>query len=943
MIKIAHMADIQVRALKRHKEFVAHFENLYASLREQNPDIIAICGDIAHQKLIMSPELVAILSDLFKNLSEIAPLHLIAGNHDALIGQESRLDVLTPIVDNLKNQYPIYYYKHSGIYPIDDNHEFVVFGCLDDEEDWPKKHEINKNKVNIGLYHGMVDGCVLDNGFVMSNTGYGLDYFMDFVDYLLMGDIHKRQSFANGRAQYSGSNPQQNYAESRDKGYLIWNIKDKDDFEAKFNELPNVCPFYTIKLDDQLDFKSIPSEDIKKGSRIRIICREVNVAEKKEIREKIQALFEPIEIKFHDQSNISAKDVVIDGKEAKADSLENVEIQEKLIKNHLKQYNLSKSILDLICELNRKYDKDVKAQDDTLKNVVVNLQEMRFSNMMSFGEDNVFNFAENKGLIGVMGSNGVGKSSVLVDIPLYCLCNKISKKGVVKNDLLINDTKDTCSADITATINKDTLKINRSTSVYLKAGKKKKEPVYQGKTDVDFKVYRNGSVIDMNGSERSETDKHIKSFIGDMETLTRTSIAPQWQLLGLLDAGGTDRLKIISSYFGIDAFEKKHALAKEDQRDIKALIKSVDGIDFEKEIIKLQEEIDEKNTELDEIKSANVILEAKKEKLSNELARMEILQENTALMEKLSKFKSVLRDLETKRSFYEKNKQKIEKNIARLGNYSCISNANCSLLVELKSNKESLEESNQEIEAAKNKIDISKKKIKEIEAQIVREKEEKKESDKQKQLRSELNNTTREIRSHAANESTLIRAMAKLEGQIEGVEKQKKTFYDNKDRFDAYDYYLKAMAKDGIVKKIISDNVGIINKELDKILSETVSFRAEIASERNGKEVEIFFIPNRGEKRRIELCSGMQKSIVAVALRIVLVRITTLPKLNVLILDEPISALDDEHMESFSKLLDYAKNYFDTIFIISHNEQIKGFCDTTYMIEFDERGYARIY
>ena len=99
---IHHISDIQIRNLKRHKEYEEVFERTYEEVRKNKDNAVAyIGGDIAHSKTDMSPELVDQLSRLFKNLADIVPTIIIAGNHDCNLNNLSRLDVLTPIVNNL--------------------------------------------------------------------------------------------------------------------------------------------------------------------------------------------------------------------------------------------------------------------------------------------------------------------------------------------------------------------------------------------------------------------------------------------------------------------------------------------------------------------------------------------------------------------------------------------------------------------------------------------------------------------------------------------------------------------------------------------------------------------------------------------------------------------------------------------------------------------------
>ena len=64
---IHHISDIQIRNLKRHKEYEQVFEGLYYEVRKNKDNAVAyIGGDIAHSKTDMSPELIDQLSRLFK-------------------------------------------------------------------------------------------------------------------------------------------------------------------------------------------------------------------------------------------------------------------------------------------------------------------------------------------------------------------------------------------------------------------------------------------------------------------------------------------------------------------------------------------------------------------------------------------------------------------------------------------------------------------------------------------------------------------------------------------------------------------------------------------------------------------------------------------------------------------------------------------------------------
>ena len=149
--KIYHIADVHVRNVKRHKEYQLVFKRLYSYIKKTKTSnsIIYVAGDIVHAKTDMSPELVAVVSDFFKKLSDLAPTIVITGNHDANLNNSSRLDALSPIIDNLAHPH-LHYLKNSGIYRVS-NIDFIVMSVFDDPKDFPDATQASN--VKIGLHH----------------------------------------------------------------------------------------------------------------------------------------------------------------------------------------------------------------------------------------------------------------------------------------------------------------------------------------------------------------------------------------------------------------------------------------------------------------------------------------------------------------------------------------------------------------------------------------------------------------------------------------------------------------------------------------------------------------------------------------------------------------------------------------------------------------------
>ena len=104
--KIYHIADVHVRNVKRHKEYQLVFKRLYSYIKKTRTknSLIYVAGDIVHAKTDMSPELVSVVSEFFKELSDLAPTIIITGNHDCNLNNSYRLDALSPIVKALNHQ-----------------------------------------------------------------------------------------------------------------------------------------------------------------------------------------------------------------------------------------------------------------------------------------------------------------------------------------------------------------------------------------------------------------------------------------------------------------------------------------------------------------------------------------------------------------------------------------------------------------------------------------------------------------------------------------------------------------------------------------------------------------------------------------------------------------------------------------------------------------------
>tara|TARA_R110000824_G_scaffold132070_1_gene294352 strand:- start:1467 stop:1916 length:450 start_codon:yes stop_codon:yes gene_type:complete len=147
------------------------------------------------------------------------------------------------------------------------------------------------------------------------------------------------------------------------------------------------------------------------------------------------------------------------------------------------------------------------------------------------------------------------------------------------------------------------------------------------------------------------------------------------------------------------------------------------------------------------------------------------------------------------------------------------------------------------------------------------------------------------------------------------------------------------MHSNGIAYDIIKRKLPVINDEISKVLANIVEF--EIFFESEDKKLDIFIKHPQYEPRPIEMGSGAEKTIAAMAIRLALLSVSSLPKSNIFIMDEPATALDAENMDGFVRILDMVKNYYQTVLLISHVDSLKDIADIAIDIE-KKRGFAHV-
>jgi DNA repair exonuclease SbcCD ATPase subunit len=157
-----------------------------------------------------------------------------------------------------------------------------------------------------------------------------------------------------------------------------------------------------------------------------------------------------------------------------------------------------------------------------------------------------------------------------------------------------------------------------------------------------------------------------------------------------------------------------------------------------------------------------------------------------------------------------------------------------------------------------------------------------------------------------------------------------------------YKIYLETFGKNGISKIIMKTMMPLINSELQRLMEDSSFFRLEVRiNDKN--EVDFIMIDNgTGIEKLMSSGSGYERTISSLALRSVLSKICSLPKPNIVVFDEVFGKVSNENLDMVLEFFVKIKDYFEKIFVISHNPMINQFADTIIKIK-KEDNISKVY
>ena len=1033
---IHHISDIQIRNLKRHKEYEEVFERTYREI-EKNKDnaVVYIGGDIAHSKTDMSPELVDQLSRLFKNLSDICPTIIIAGNHDCNLNNLSRLDVLTPIVNNL-NHPNLHYLKDSGVYKCADV-SFVVWDCWTKEDDFILADDV-EGDTKVVLFHGTVDRAETDLGFHLPSDVH-IDKFKGY-DLGLLGDIHKKQFLDKKETiAYCGSLVQQNHGEGLSHGYLLWDVPKR---KSEYIEIPNDYGYVTINIDGG----ELPQIDkMPKKARLRV---RVSNTTPTELKKCLAILHKTYGIK---EMMVSRTDAIynndrVRNKTITIGDVSDSDVQFNLIREYLdSNHHVTDEVMLKIKNINESLNQSIP-EEDVYRNVNWKIKTFEFDNMFSYGESNKVDFRKLNGIVGMFAPNASGKSSLL-DALSFCLFDTCTRAFRAEN--VLNNKKKNFYCKLNFEVDGQDYFIEKTAKKHRKGNVK---------VDIDFyTIDDTGEKVSMNGDQRRTTQVNIRKVIGTYDDFILTALSSQTNNSVFIEKTQKEKKTLLAQFMGLEIFDKLWTSANEEIREVSAILKNFKRNDWERElsdiknnkesfeekheklleaqevidknkklqedtvreltrklksidesisnIEELEDERDNLNNSIDSIKNQHIQADEKYQEriqtktelesrinhyeqnnITNEYNdAVEIDKRGSELKSDLEKLKQkvsvkiekikrlgdleydedcdycmknpfTLDAIETKKSI-DDDKEKVKDLLIRIDGYNKWYNNDWKKIQNAHTNfqetKNALEKITPLINESKQSTQLLDEKKKNYvnqlnfnEDKIQKYYEQEKDIVYNSNIEKEIKTTENELSDTNYKLDKVNREINSVYAEIKVLDTKRKNILDNIDKvadlekkYEAYEYYLDAVKRDGVPYELITKALPTIEGEVNNILSQLVDF--QMVFEMDGKNINNYIVYDNDNVWPLELSSGMERFISSLAIRVGLINVSNLPRSNFLAIDEGWGTMDSDNLNSVYNLFQYLKSQFQFTLIVSHIDSMRDAVDTLLEVK-KENGFSNI-
>ncbi len=446
--------------------------------------------------------------------------------------------------------------------------------------------------------------------------------------------------------------------------------------------------------------------------------------------------------------------------------------------------------------------------------------------------------------------------------------------------------------------------------------------LYNEYTDLQSQISENNNLLE-------NIDKEISQMNSKLEKLKKHEYDPNCKFC-------------MNNIFVKDAIEtKEHLAAKsKEQSSIKSKIDKLNKQlltkkykDIESRYQKLEEAQENNNKNQVQIKDLNHQLALLKKELesitktideyNSELSNIEhnkkLLEEIESTEEEIENIKNLISD--------EYNNYKTLKN--KIAELDTLTNEKKDKINKFEIKINQLKEKNKElvstIDNMKEYIE-ARKNNKAIELEI-------------NEIKERITKSQNEIKKYTSTKDSLLENICFLKKEIELYESHSDEIKQLEKETTLYKNYTKIVNKDGLPYVLLNNLIPMLQDGTNNILLPLTNFSISIEQEKDS--INLYKI-NEKNKLNIELCSGFEKFVVGLAVRIALLNLSKLSSCNFMLIDEGFSCMDNSNINNLSSLFNTLKDMFDFVIVISHLDSVKSQCDEYMSIDKNNDGTSKI-
>lgn len=565
--KIAHISDVHIRKNpSRNDEYYQVFNNLFESLRNQKPDRICLTGDIVDNYINMQGEQLVLLSYFFNELSKIATVITIRGNHDYESKNKGRVDTIDATLTAINNP-NIKYFNETNFYE-DENVVWCVWKHGDKKiSPWSlKSKKYDKSNTTIDLFHNTVNGSTNNHGYKFESSN-NISVKDLKGDYSFLGHIHKQQYLDKKKSKaYAGSLISQAFDEGDDNfhGYIMWNIVDGT---SELIGVHNDYSFKNIEVNNFTDFNDLDIEisNETKHMKVRVIWNTSPFTKNSDNESKIESYLRD---KYQSITTISHKeDFLEDEKIDNVDkdillNINNIDVQHNIFKDYFDKLGVDDDIIDEILKLDETISSRINTEEFT--NNQWDIVKFGGKNFMSY-ENFDIDWNDTTGIYQITGGNTYGKTTLFKAI-LYTLYNKTPEtKDRIKNgdSRYVNNRNNAKFTETYLVFQSDGeyYGVKRRTDIkYAKDGSINNTPTtvsYYKLNNPNDELSDENSLENLNEEKRTKTQKIIDKIIGSYDNFLRVVFTTSDTLNIVLSNDMADFLDSLLYDSGFDIFDRK--------------------------------------------------------------------------------------------------------------------------------------------------------------------------------------------------------------------------------------------------------------------------------------------------------------------------------------------------------------------------------------------------